>query len=158
MELRSNRRRFLQTAGASLTLSIAGCSAPAPSDGQAATGEQSEGAVTVTLALEIDQKPLQEKQNSLTEQLQNGSLNQTEARQQLYAAEQELLGEAAAAFEDRIASDERLSVAENAEEMGVLLVTGSAEGLIQTLGYPEVRGLLPEAAFEDALAQADGGQ
>ncbi|AOW80387.1 hypothetical protein HTSR_1209 [Halodesulfurarchaeum formicicum] len=158
MELRTNRRRFLQTAGTGLTLSIAGCSAPAPSSGQAATDEQGDGSATVTIALEIDQETLQEKQNSLTEQLQNGSLNQTEARQQLYAAERELLGEAAATLEDRIASDERISVAESAEEMGVLLVTGSADALIRTLGYPEVRGLFPETTYEDALAQLEGSE
>lgn len=153
MELEPKRRRFLELAGTGLTLSLAGCSAPSPSDGQAATDGTVGQTATVTLALEIDQQALQDVQSRLTQELQNGTVNRSEAQEELYAAEADLLAEAAATFRDRIADREAISVADSAEQIGVLLLSGTPTALIETLTYPEVRGLFSEATFQQALAQ-----
>lgn len=156
MDLEPNRRRFLATAGTGLTLSLAGCSAPTPDDGQPATEASDGERMTVTLALEIDQQALQDVQQNLTQELENGTVNRTEAQEQLQAAEVEMLGAAAADFQDRIADRDTISVTDTAEQIGVLLVSGTPAALIETLSYEEVRGLVGAETFQQAIARAEG--
>ncbi|MFB6109413.1 MAG: hypothetical protein ABEJ60_00865 [Halodesulfurarchaeum sp.] len=156
MDLEPKRRRFLELAGTGMTLSLAGCSAPSPSGTRAATEEIGER-VTVTLALEIDQQALQNVRRRLTQKLQNGTINRTEAQKQFYAAEENLLKEAASAFRDRIAGLDSIAVTKSAPRIGVLLVSGTPAALIETLSYQEVRGLFPEGTFQRAVEQVGDG-
>lgn len=153
MDLHTNRRRFLQLAGTSAALSLAGCSAPTP-DGTLADSDGNGAQIaTVTVALEIDQEALQTAREDLVAKVQNGTLNQTEAQEELYATEAELLSDAAATFEERAGNSETLTIEETASEIGVLLVSGTPAQLIESIGHPEVRGLFSAETFEQALAQ-----
>jgi hypothetical protein len=158
MDLRTNRRRFLQLAGTSATLSLAGCSAPTPDDAPADSDGASAQLATVTVALEIDEEALQAAQEDLVTQVQNGTINQTEAQEELYATESELLTEAATAFEERVADRDSLTIDQKAPEIGVMLVSGLPVELIDSIGQAEVRGLFSAKTYEQALAQQQTAQ
>lgn len=150
-----NRRQFLGLTGAGAALSLAGCSAPTP-DSQAETDPDAVSEpTTVTLALSVDQEALDVKRSTLIEQLENETINQSEAQEELYATEAELLGEAAEAFRSNAEDAENLSVEESADQLGVLLVSGTPAALLGELETPTVRGIFPRSAFEDAKAQLE---
>lgn len=153
MDLRSDRRRFLKLAGSGATLSLAGCTAPAPGEDLGNSNGGPESRATVTVALEIDQEKLASAREELVSQIQNGSLNQSEAQTQLFEIESELLTEAASTFEERVQSSDALSIEKQATEIGVLLVAGTPAALIQSISRPEVRGLFSAETYEQALAQ-----
>jgi hypothetical protein len=158
MELTTDRRRFLQLAGTGGTLALAGCSAPSPGGALEATGDSVTETATVTVALEIDEEALQTARQDLVSKIQNGTLNQTQAQEQLYATERELLADAATAFRERVDGTETLTVEDAATDIGVFLVSGTPAALIESIGRPEVRGLFSQATFEQALAQQQASQ
>ena len=157
MDLRSGRRRFLELAGAGATLTLAGCTAPTPGQNLANAEEEPESMATVTVALEIDQEELASAREKLVSEIQNGTLNQSEAQTQLYEIEAELLSEAASTFEKRFQNSESLSIEKRATEIGVMLVSGTPSALIQSINRPEVRGLFSATTYEQALAQQNEG-
>lgn len=153
MELDTNRRRFLELAGTGGVLSLAGCSAPMPDTTVENTGDGPAETATVTVALEIDEEALQAAREDLVTKIQNGTINQTAAQEQLYTTERELLAEAASTFRDHLETTEALSEENAATEIGVLLVSGTPAALIDSIARPEVRGLFSAETFEQALAQ-----
>lgn len=157
MDLRSDRRRFLELAGAGATLTLAGCTAPSPGETLAESDEGPESMATVTVALEIDQEELASVREKLVTEIQNGTLNESAAQTQLYETEAELLSEAASTFEERTRSSESLSIEKQATEIGVLLVSGTPTALVQSISQPEVRGLFSADTYEQALAQQNEG-
>ena len=156
MDFVTDRRRFLQLAGTGATVSLAGCNALQGGDGQPAadTDDGPEGTATVTLAVAIDQEAMRQRQMELQEKLQNGTINQTEAQQQLRAIQTELVGDAIETFRERADGDDSLTIDDTEEQLGILLVSGSPASLIDTLSDDVVRGLLPETTFEEAKAQS----
>lgn len=159
MEFDTERRRFLTLAGTGATLSLAGC-ASLQDDGPQAEDDGTNGDIgetaTVTVALEIDQEALRQLQAELGEQLQNGTINQTEAQQEFRQAQAELIGEAIESYRNRVSDDDSITIDETADQLGIMLVTGTPRALIGTLSAAEVRGLLPEATFAEAQSQSGG--
>lgn len=153
MDLVTKRRRFLELAGTGGALALAGCTAPTPEGNLADSETDLDEMATVTVALEVDQDALQTAREELVSQIENGTVNQTEAQEQFYATEADLLSKAATSFQERAAENEALSVKNSAAEIGVLLVSGTPTALIESLGRTEVRGLFTEETFEQALAQ-----
>lgn len=158
MNLDTNRRRFLQLAGTGGTLALAGCTAPTPDETLENSSNDLGETATVTVALEIDQAALDAARKDLVAKIQNGTLNQTEAQEQLYTVETNLLAEAATTFRERVEARETLSVENAAEEIGVFLVSGTPAALIDSIGRPEVRGLFSAETFEQALAQQNAAK
>lgn len=159
MDIDTERRRFLTLAGTGASVSIAGC-ASLENGGPQAEDDGTNGEIgdtaTVTLALAIDQEALRELQAELGQQLQNGTINQTEAQQQLREAQQEMIAETIDSFSQRAADTDSLTIDETAEQLGIMLVSGTPKALIGTLSSDEVRGLLPEATFSEAQSQSGG--
>jgi len=157
MDFVTERRRFLQMAGAGATVSLAGCSS-LQNDGVQSDSDTTQAGETptVTLLLEIDRMALQQVQAELQQKLQNGTINQTEAQQQFRTAQTELIGAAIEAFREEVRDDDSITIEETANQLGILLVTGSPASLIGTLEMSDVRGLLPEATFEEAQSQSPG--
>lgn len=159
MEFDTERRRFLTLAGTGASLSIAGCASLQDGGPQAeddgTTGEIGETA-TVTVALEIDREALRQLQAELGQQLQNGTINQTEAQQELRRAQAELIADAIESYRNRISDDDSITIDETADQLGIMLVTGTPRALIGTLSTAEVRGLLPEGTFAEAQSQSGG--
>lgn len=160
MEFESTRRRFMQLAGTSATVSLAGCNAlqGGDSDGtETGTALQSQTAsaepATVTVGVEPDQAQLQERQQEIQSELQAGNLTQSEAQAEYRTAQESLIEDAMAGFEERATSDLGLTIDDSVSEAGALLVTGPPAGLIETLSVDSVTGLFPQATFERIRSQ-----
>ena len=160
MEFESTRRRFMQLAGTSATVSLAGCNAlqGGDSDGtETGTGPQSQSTdadpATVTVGVEPDQEQLQERQQEIQSELQSGNLTQSEAQAEYRTAQENLAEDAINSFEERATSDLGLTVDDSVSEAGALLVTGPPAGLIDTLSIEGVTGLFPQATFEQIRSQ-----
>lgn len=160
MEFATDRRKFLQLAGTGAVVSLAGCSSLQSDDVQAettTTSEMSEGETsTVTVSLEIDEEALKELEADLRAQLQNETINQTEAQRQYQIAQTELITDAIEQFRERTEGKDSIAIENEAEQLGLLLVSGTPASLIESLGEAEVRGLLPEEVFAEAQAQSGG--
>ncbi|MFW6384880.1 MAG: hypothetical protein ACOCY7_01955 [Halodesulfurarchaeum sp.] len=158
MDFTTNRRRFLQLTGTGAAFSLAGCnSLQNPQQQETTTASEGTGDATVTLALEIDQEVLQEEQVELQQQMQNGTINETEAQERLQNLQTELIGDAMSSFQEQVRDDSSLSIDDTAEELGIVLISGTPSALIGTLSNEEARGLFPEATFEEAQAQSQSG-
>ncbi|WP_336336836.1 hypothetical protein [Haloarcula brevis] len=160
MEFESTRRRFMQLAGTSATVSLAGCNALQgdTSDGtESGTGPQSQTATaepaTVTVGVEPDQEQLRERQQEIQSELQAGNLTQSEAQAEYRTAQESLIEEAMTGFEERATADLGLTVDDSVSEAGALLVTGPPAGLVEALSVDSVTGLFPRATFEQIRSQ-----
>lgn len=158
MDFETDRRRFLQLAGAGAAASFAGCSALQGEEVQpeATTQEGVGDSATVTVAIEIDQEALQQLQADLQSKLQNGTINQTEAQREFQQAQTELVTQAVDSFREWTEDEDSIAIDEAAEQLGILLVSGTPVTLIESLTEAEVRGLLPADVFEEAQSQSGG--
>jgi len=164
MEFESTRRRFMQLAGTTATVSLAGCNAlqGGTSDGtETGTGPQSQTQTaepaTVTVGVEPDQEQLRERQQEIQSELQAGNLTQSEAQAEYRTAQESLIEETINSFEERATSDLGLTVDDSVSEAGALLITGPPAGLIDTLSVESVTGLFPQATFEQIRSQVRTG-
>lgn len=185
MEFDTSRRRFLELAGAGTALSVAGCSAlqgqgtdATPAETTEGTDEGTnegtdggtnggtdegsntgtdEGPDRVTVILQPDQEKLTQRQDEIRSELQAGNISRQEAQQQAADVQSELISKAAGAFRDRTSSNENLAVEGAVDQFGVLLVSGSASGLVDALVFPEVNALMPVSSFLQAKSQAAQG-
>ncbi|WP_191906100.1 MULTISPECIES: hypothetical protein [unclassified Haloarcula] len=160
MEFKSTRRRFMELAGTSATVSLAGCNAlqGGDSDGtETGTGPQSHSAdadsATVTVVVEPDQTQLQERQQEIQSELQAGNLTQSEAQAEYRTAQENIAEDAINSFKERATADFGLTVDDSVPEASALLVTGPPAGLIDTLSVESVSGILSQATFEQILSQ-----
>jgi hypothetical protein len=160
MEFESTRRRFMELAGVSATVSLAGCNALQGGDSDGAntgTGSQSQSAgtepATVTVGVEPDQTQLRERQQEIQSEIQAGNLTQSEAQAEYRTAQENLAEDAINSFEERATSDLGLTIDDSISQAGALLVTGPPAGLIGTLSVESVTGILSQATFEDIRSQ-----
>ncbi|GCF14337.1 hypothetical protein Harman_22720 [Haloarcula mannanilytica] len=165
MEFESTRRRFMQLAGTSATVSLAGCNALLGGDGDgsnAGTGPQNQqtadaDAATVTVAIEPDQAQLQQRQQEIQSEFEAGNLTQGEAQSEYRTAQKNLAEDAINAFTERATSDLGLTVDDSVSLAGALLVTGPPAGLIDSLSVESVTGLFPQATFEQIRSRVRTG-
>ncbi|RKS81873.1 hypothetical protein BDK61_1168 [Haloarcula quadrata] len=160
MEFESTRRRFMELAGVSATVSLAGCNALQGGDSDGAntgTGSQSQSAgtepATVTVGVEPDQTQLRERQQEIQSEIQAGNLTQSEAQAEYRTAQENLAEDAINSFEERATSDLGLTIDDSISQAGALLVTGPPASLIDTLSVDSVTGLFPQATFEQIRSQ-----
>lgn len=167
MELDTDRRRLLELAGTGTALSLAGCSAL---QGDAGNGTEtrdttenstdttaegtSDGEEKVAVAVQANQQELQQRQQEVRSELESGNISRSEAQQQVQSAQVELRSEAVTSFTQRVSSNSGLTVDDSVDQLGILLISGSATALIDTLSFDEVNGLLPRETFQQAKAQA----
>lgn len=155
MNSETRRRRFLQLAGLSTALSLAGCQALQNDDGDAGpTTATANGTATVTVAVRPDQAILEQRREQIRSELQAGTISRYEAQQQLQTVQEELRSDAVAAFIERASSNSELSIVEAIDRLGVILVSGTPRVLIGVLSAEAVNALLPKAAFQQVKAQA----
>lgn len=158
MEFETNRRRFLELAGPATAASLAGCSAlSSDTRVDTETGTTTEATAetrTVGVSLEPDQQALQERQAEIRSALQAGNITRTEAQEQFRTAQTELRSAAVESFTGRVESNSGLEIEDGIDQFGLLLLSGTPTALLDTLSVEGVVGLLPEATFEEASAQA----
>jgi hypothetical protein len=157
-----DRRRFLTLAGAGAA-GLAGCTqfsgGGGGGDGAATPAAQSDpgsgsgGGRTVTMLVQPDPTALREAQLAVSDALDSGEINQTEARRRLATREQELVREAVTAVRERVA-DGSPTVRDVVESEAALLVEGDPGALIDLLETPLVSAMLAERRFSEARARA----
>lgn len=132
---------------------MAGCN-ELSNEEPAANGDGGGGGRQATLAVQPDQEAIQQESARISQEVQNGSLDQAEAQQEMQAVQQEAIGEAVTALESTLA-DTEVSIEDSSQtDQGVLLVAGPAGGLIDLLSEEAVGGLLAASAFEQMGQQA----
>lgn len=154
MEDPLSRRRVLAAGGAGAALSFAGCNSLRSQDSQ---GSDSADAA-VTVFADLDQEELESYQSELREQVQSGELDQQEAQTRARQKQVELMTESVESFEERAAENDDIEVADKVAQSGVLLVEGTGDAIVGTLGYEEVHGLLAESEFEQYQQAGQSGQ
>lgn len=178
MDFDSTRRGFLTLAGASTAMTLAGCpgrqgdttdTEGGAQDSQATAGPDSDTAPATTpadgagrtaaLAVQPDQQELRQRQQQIRSDLEGGNITRQEAQQQAQQAEADLRTQALTAVRERLRSETDLDVTDAVDEVGALLVSGPAPGLVDTLAFEQVSALLPEQTFEEVKTQSQqGGQ
>lgn len=167
MRSHTGRRRFLKLAGTGTALSFAGCNAlqsdgtnsTAPETGSGpgtSTGEAGSGsgdAERVTLQVQPNRQTLQQRQQEIQSQVQNGDLGPREAQQEIQSAREELRNRAADTFRSRVEGESSLTVEDSLSEYGVFLVSGSSSALIDSLAYESVGSLFDAETFAETRAQ-----
>lgn len=155
----TDRRRFLQAAGAGTALSLAGCSAFQLDGNREAGGPDGTNGgpeATVTVAVQPDRAALQRRQSEVRSRMQRGNVSRQEAQREMQLARTELLADATDAFEQHVADEPALTVEDSVAELGAFRVTGSTGALIEALSAPAVGALLPASRFEAVRSQAGG--
>ena len=177
MDKTTGRRQFIKLAGTGTALSVAGCNALQSDDSTAneteitdsgstpETEETDDGGSTpdatdrtVTLQVQPDQQELRERQIQLQQQIQNEEISREEAQQQSQELQQELLGDAIENFESRASEESGLTIDDSLDQFGILLVSGNAGRLIDTLESEDVGGMFAADTFEQAQVQAEQQQ
>jgi hypothetical protein len=179
MDIDSTRRGFLTLAGTSTAMTLAGCPArqgdttdtegegtldsqataePGSDTGSDTTPADGAGR-TAALAVQPDQEELRQRQQQIRSDLQGGNITRQEAQQQAQQAQTDLRTQAISTVRERLRSETDLEVTDAVDEVGALLVSGPAPGLIDTLTFQEVSALLPEQTFQEVKTQSQqGGQ
>ncbi|MFC7187420.1 hypothetical protein [Halorubrum yunnanense] len=160
----SGRRSFLAMTGTGATAALAGCSAL---DGQSQTDGDgdaaSESAATLTVQIRADQTELTEFQEELQAGVESGNLTRTEAQQEYQSKQEELIRDAATAYEDAVADDDAVSVEDAEPAAGLLRLTAPATTFVGGLEDGDLAAILPADYYDQFLQRqglqedADGG-
>lgn len=171
MESHPTRRRLLQLSGVGATASLAGCSqfdVPGAQDDSGSGNESTANSgaqleadaepdidpeAGITAIVQPDQEALQELQQEIMAEVENGELGQQEAQIEMQRRQSELIAERAAEFESTVAADDDISIEAGIAEQGALLLDGSDERLLDTIRNGEVSGLIPGEEYGSLLEQ-----
>lgn len=157
------RRHFLALTGAGAA-GLAGCmdrlsddSSP-QADVDGPTSESSNGeARTVTMIVQPDPTALRDAQVEISQALEDGDLEEPEAREQLAERERELIEASIADTGVRI-SEAGASQLDAVPEEGTLLVEGEPGVILDLLEEPLLTAVLSERRFEEAQQRATIGE
>src|SRR6056297_2159665 len=134
MDYSTGRRRFMELAGTGTALSIAGCNALQSGTETTADGT-GDGGDRVAVQVQPDQQELQQRQMEVQSQVQSGNMSRQEAQQEMQRIQEELTGEVATTFENRVSDESDLTIDDSLDQFGVFLVSGTPSALIGTLSY-----------------------
>lgn len=166
----TNRRQFLQAAGVTGGLGLAGCldDEDDTTDEEAVTNldddvtddaddtddnddtDDTDGVPDVAAILMTDQMAIQQREQELAVQVQEGELSQEEAQQELQELQEELTNEAIESFEAEVDDDVQIDEREPAQ--GAIRLSGDSDALLQTLSYDSVNGLVDAAVLDQQPA------
>ncbi|MFC7075411.1 twin-arginine translocation signal domain-containing protein [Haloarcula halophila] len=158
-----DRRHFLKFAASGTVASVAGCVSSdgdeesidptetdldgTPTETSVQTTEGSDTA-TVTAAIRPDPAKLQSIRTEITERVQNGSINQTQAQTEFQRRRAELLTESAESFRSYL-SETPMTLEDAKADSGAFLVSGPSNALVGMLTDNLVEALIPAANFEN---------
>jgi hypothetical protein len=155
MKQNPGRRSFLAATGASATAALAGCSnqnAPSQTDGED-TEETPDAEATLTIQIQGDRDELTSFQEELQEDVENGNITSTEAQQEFQNKQDELIEEAANAFEKTTADDDAVSIEDSSPEYGMLRITAPATTFVDGLEEGELAAVLPAGYYDQYIQQ-----
>lgn len=162
----TNRRQFLQVAGVTGGLGLAGClddddngDTTAPGDdavdstGDATDDDQDtdvSGDHQVAIVVQIDQAALQQRQRELQAELQDGQIDEAEFQAEIQSFQEELVEDGIETFESEAA--EGLQIDERFPLQQALRVSGTGDDLIESLAYESVAGIVDAAQLDQEPA------
>ncbi|NGM69034.1 hypothetical protein G6M89_08410 [Natronolimnobius sp. AArcel1] len=174
MESNPTRRRLLQLGGVGATASLAGCSQfdiPGSEDDsesepqteseaelEADTEPDIDPADGITAVVQPDQEALQQAQQEVMAELEEGDLDEQEAQMELQQRQVELISSHAAEFESSMSDDDEVSIEAGVAQEGALLIDGPDERLMSLLRDGDVSGLMPGAEYGRMLEQQEQQQ
>jgi hypothetical protein len=154
----SGRRSFLALTGTGATAALAGCSAlDAPSQTDGDGDAAADAAATLTVQIRAEQAALTEFQEELQADVESGNLTRTEAQQEYRSKREELIRDAATAYEDDVADDDAVSVEDAEPAAGLLRLTAPATTFVGGLEDGDLAAILP-ADYYDQFLQRQGVQ
>jgi len=154
-QLTVNRRRVLELSGVGTGLAIAGCMDSSGTDFEGDRGELEDDERRVTMALEIDQEQIQQRQQELLQQVEDEEISQEDAQAELQELQQQLIDEAFDSLEDAFA-DLDLTIEDRlTEEQPLMLVAGPATDLIDALEAEVIQVLGSESLFDEIQQAQD---
>ncbi|OVE83231.1 hypothetical protein [Natronolimnobius baerhuensis] len=169
MESNPTRRRLLQLSGVGATASLAGCSQfdiPGSQDDNGAdpqteseaeleadTEPDSDPEDGITAIVQPDPEALQQLQQEVMAELEEGELDQQEAQMEFQQRQVELISSHAVEFESEMAADDDISVEAGVAQEGALLLDGPDERFMELLRNSEVSGLMPGEEYGRMLEQ-----
>jgi len=147
-QLTINRRRVLELSGVGTGLAIAGCTDNNQFDFDGDRGELEADERRVTMALELDQQQLQQRQQELLQQVQEEEISQEEAQAELQELQEQLIDEAFDSLEDAFA-DLDLTIEDRlTDEQPLMVVAGPATDIIDALETDVIQVLGSQSLFE----------
>ncbi len=172
MDARFNRRQILQTSGVVGAASLAGCMDAFGDDGagnETDDGAGNESDTDPDIEPEIDpadgitgfvqldeeaQAELAELETELVEEIEAEELDQMEAQQIFQERQAELNAAAVTEFQTYSEDVEGLPLEGTVSEMGIVLLDGEGEAILQPLRDEAVGALFPGEEFEASQAPA----
>lgn len=152
----SNRRRFLQTAGAGAVATVAGCNqldTDTAGNRSAESGfEPSDGVVT---QVGPTQQELRAIQQEVQAQAQEEGWNQTKIEEEFQRRQQERFEEEVDAFDSLAADLDGVTIENRVAERGIFLLDGSDEALLDALRNEDIDALFPGALFAEAQSSGE---
>jgi hypothetical protein len=152
----SGRRSFLALTGSGATAALAGCSAlEAPSQTDGDGDAASDAAATLTVQIRADQAELTEFQEELQADVESGNVTRAEAQQEFQSKREELIRDAATAYEDAVAGDDAVSVEDATPAAGLLRLTAPAATFVTGLSDGDLAAVLPADYYDRYLGQQE---
>lgn len=151
----SDRRRFLQLTGAGAIGSLAGCNrldsdtAASQDDGEF---DPSDGVVT---QVGPDQQEMRTIQQEVMAEAEDEGWDQARVQEEIQRRQQERIDEEVDAFDSLAADLDGVTIEDRVAEMGVFLLGGSDEALLDALRNEDLDGLFPGVLFEEVQSSAE---
>ena len=142
-----NRRRVLELSGVGTGIAVAGCMNQVDSgDGE---GRQ------VTVALQIDQEEIQQRQRELQQKAITGNVSEEELqeeREEIRALQEEAVSDAVESAEAEF-EDSGITIEDQLDGQGALLISGPDSDILDALETNVVQAMYAGSVFEQAQQQ-----
>lgn len=153
MNAPSNRRRFLQLTGAGAIGSLAGCNQLDTDTVPSQDGGFDAGDGVVT-QVGPDQQEMQAIQQEVMSQAEEEGWDQAQVQEEIQQRQQDRIEEEVDAFDSFADDHGDISIEDRVAEVGVFLLDGSDEALLDALRNEDIDVLLPGALFEDVRSSS----
>lgn len=156
-----NRRRFLEGLSVGGGVLLAGCADQfgggsqenVQQDGTETTGTAGDSGASVAAVAAVDQQAMREEQAAVRQDVQNGEMNRTEARQKMSDIQSKYVGEAVNTLTGTVEETDGVSVGRTYDDFGVVTVEGDAGPILNLLGSDDVRAFVSVADVEEQVAK-----
>lgn len=149
-----NRRRFLEGVTVGGGVLLAGCTDQFGGDTQdnVQEGTEANGSANGAAAIAaVDQQAMREEQAAIRKQVQNGEMNQTEAREEMSSVQQKYVGEAMDSLTATVEETDGVSAGTTYDEFGVVTIEGDAGAILGVLDSDDVNALVSIADVEEQM-------
>lgn len=152
-----NRRRFLEGVSVGGGMLLAGCADRFGGGSQESVrqdgGETTGTGAAVAAVASVDQRAMREEQATVRQDVQNGEMNRTEARQRMSDIQSKYVGEAVNTLTGTVEGTDGVSVGKTYDDFGVVTVEGDAGAILGLLDSDDVQAFVSVADVEEQVAK-----